>query len=80
MLLLPHGADQLENAAACAAIIVSSHLLSLVEDLCSDLLILQKGRALFCGPIEEARATFSKLGQDASLEEVFFRAIEGTAT
>ena len=70
----------LDRAAAGASIIVSSHLLSLVEDLCSDLLILQKGRALFCGPIEEARATFSKLGQDASLEEVFFRAIEGTAT
>ncbi len=70
----------LDRAAAGAAIIVSSHLLSLVEDLCSELLILQKGRALFCGPIEQARATFSKLGQDASLEEVFFRAIEGTAT
>src|SRR5665213_3393801 len=36
------------RAAEGAAIIVSSHLLSLVEDLCTDLLILQKGRALFC--------------------------------
>ncbi len=66
-----------ERASAGAAIIISSHLLSLVEDLCSDLLILQKGRALFCGPIEQAREQFGSLGQDASLEEVFFRAIEG---
>jgi ABC-2 type transport system ATP-binding protein len=77
----PHGIRTLKQsilarAAAGAAIIVSSHLLSLVEDLCSDLLILQKGRALFCGPVGEARARFSTLGQDASLEEVFFRAIE----
>jgi len=66
-----------ERASAGAAIIISSHLLSLVEDLCSDLLILQKGRALFCGPVEQARERFGSLGQDASLEEVFFRAIEG---
>jgi ABC-2 type transport system ATP-binding protein len=81
----PHGIRTLkktiaDRAAAGAAIIVSSHLLSLVEDLCSDLLILQKGRALFFGPVQEARETFSKLGQDASLEEVFFRAIEGTTS
>jgi ABC-2 type transport system ATP-binding protein len=80
----PHGIRTLkqtivDRAAGGASIIVSSHLLSLVEDLCSDLLILQKGRALFCGPVQEARATFSQLGQDASLEEVFFRAIAGNS-
>ena len=48
-------ASIVDCAAAGAAIIVSSHLLSLVEDLCSDLLILQKGKALFVGPIDEAR-------------------------
>jgi ABC-2 type transport system ATP-binding protein len=68
------------RAATGAAIIVSSHLLSLVEDLCSELLILQRGRALFCGPIEQARERFGSLGQEASLEEVFFRAIEGRAS
>jgi len=65
------------RAAAGAAIIISSHLLSLVEDLCTDLLILQKGRALFCGPVGQARERFGGVGQDASLEEVFFRATEG---
>lgn len=78
----PHGIRTLkqsihDKARAGAAVIVSSHLLSLVEDLCTDLLIVQKGRALFCGSVESARARFGSLGQDASLEEVFFRALEG---
>ncbi len=38
-----------QRAAAGAAIMVSSHLLSLVEDLCTHLLILHKGRCLFHG-------------------------------
>ncbi len=81
----PHGirtlkASILARANDGAAVIVSSHLLSLVEDLCSDLLILQKGHALFCGPVALARERFGVLGQDASLEEVFFRAIEGKAS
>jgi ABC-type uncharacterized transport system ATPase subunit len=52
-------------------------LLSLVQDLCTDLLILQKGRCVFFGPVEEARARFGQVGEGATLEEVFFRAIEG---
>jgi ABC-2 type transport system ATP-binding protein len=66
-----------ERAAAGAAVVVSSHLLALVENLCTDLLILQRGRAVFFGPMTSARERFSVLGGDASLEEVFFRAIEG---
>ncbi|HVC92352.1 MAG TPA: ABC transporter ATP-binding protein [Pirellulales bacterium] len=65
------------RSAAGAAVIVSSHLLSLVEDLCSHLLILHRGRSLFCGPIAGARSAFAGLAPDASLEEVFFRATEG---
>jgi ABC-2 type transport system ATP-binding protein len=67
----------LARAAAGAAIIVSSHLLSLVQDLCTDLLILQKGRPVFFGRVEEALARFSQVGEGATLEDVFFRAIEG---
>lgn len=65
-----------ERAAAGAAILVSSHLLALVEDLCSHLLILHHGRSLFFGKIEEARAAFALVDRDASLEELFFRATE----
>ena len=35
-----------QHAAAGAAVIVSSHLLSLVEDLCSTVLVLHRGRQL----------------------------------
>jgi ABC-2 type transport system ATP-binding protein len=66
-----------DRSGAGAAIIISSHLLSLVEDLCTHLLILQKGRSLYYGPISEARTVFSTAEADATLEEVFFRATEG---
>ena len=44
-----------DRAAAGAAVVVSSHLLALVEDLCTHLLILHRGRRLFFGPVQEAR-------------------------
>ena len=66
-----------ERAQGGAAIVISSHLLSLVEDLCTHLLILERGRSLFCGPVSEARALFADHTGEASLEEVFFRATEG---
>jgi ABC-2 type transport system ATP-binding protein len=67
-----------DRAAAGAAIVVSSHLLALVEDLCTHLLIMHRGRQLFCGPLAEARTAFAAgIDADASLEDVFFRATEG---
>ena len=66
-----------ERAAGGAAIVVSSHLLALVEDLCSHLLILRRGCAVFCGPIAQAREAFATLSHESSLEEVFFKATEG---
>ena len=50
-----------ERAAAGAAIVVSSHLLSLVEDLCTHLLILNKGRCLFWGTLDQARSQYAGL-------------------
>ena len=50
-------------------------LLALVEDICTHLLILDRGRRVFFGPINEARTAFAS-GTAASLEEVFFRAIQ----
>jgi ABC-2 type transport system ATP-binding protein len=66
-----------EMAAQGVAFMVSSHLLSLVENLCNRLLILHRGQRLFFGDIAEARAAFAGEDTDASLEEVFFRATEG---
>jgi ABC-2 type transport system ATP-binding protein len=64
------------RAAAGATILVSSHLLSLVEDLCNRLVILHRGQCLFSGSLEEARTRFPELGQAASLEEVFLHFTE----
>ena len=56
-----------------AAIILSSHLLSLVEEVCTHLLILKDGVKMADGTVAEVHARFSD-GSDLSLEEVFFRA------
>ena len=79
----PHGIRQMkgsvrQRAAAGAAVVVSSHLLALVEDLCTHLLILHHGRRLFFGPVADVRATLGSTA-DATLEEVFFRATEAAA-
>ncbi len=60
-----------------AAVIVSSHLLSLVEDLCTHLLILVRGQSRFFGTLDELRSGFD-LSDDASLEDVFFHATHET--
>ncbi len=63
-----------ERAQEGAGFVVSSHLLALVDDLCTHLLIMNKGRCVFAGTVEGARQAFA--GGDSSLEEVFFRATE----
>jgi len=65
-----------QQAAGGAAVVISSHLLSLVEDLCTHLLIMHHGRQLFCGSMEDARTRYQALEGDSSLEAVFFRATE----
>lgn len=61
------------RAAAGAAIIVSSHLLAMVEDLCTHFLMLSHGKPTFCGTHQEL---FDQHDEGVSLEEVFFRATE----
>ncbi len=68
-----------QRAAAGAAVVVSSHLLALVEDLCTHLLILNRGQRLFYGSLAEARSRYAGLQGEASLEDVFFRATEESA-
>ena len=62
-----------EQAARGAAVLVSSHLLALVEDVCQHLVILQTGECLFSGSVEEARGSVPGA---QSLEEVFFHFTE----
>lgn len=62
-----------ELAARGAAVLLSSHLLELIEALATRLLILDRGRCVFVGTMEEARAAFPA-HQRGSLEEIFFAA------
>jgi ABC-2 type transport system ATP-binding protein len=59
-----------ERAEQGATVLVSSHLLALVEDVCKHLVILHHGKCLFSGLLSQAREQF---GQASSLEDVFFR-------
>lgn len=63
-----------ERAERGAAVIISSHLLAMVEDLCSHVLILAGGVQRFCGPLDELRACFEAGDAAASLEDIFFAA------
>ena len=67
------------------AVILSSHLLVLIEELATRLLIIDHGRKVFGGTLAEARAAFPA-HERGSLEEIFFAATDegarpgGTAT
>lgn len=63
----------LKRAREGAAIIISSHLLHLVQEICSHILILKNGRKVIDGTIDEIRRRFSE-EPDANLEDIFFRA------
>jgi ABC-2 type transport system ATP-binding protein len=67
-------------AAAGAGFIVSSHLLSLVEDLCTTVLILHRGRQLLHGSLAELRQQAAADGRHETLEELFFRLTEAEKT
>jgi ABC-2 type transport system ATP-binding protein len=58
-----------------AAIILSSHLLSLLEEVCTHVLILKTGEKIAGGSIADIRARFAA-HPESSLEDVFFRATE----
>jgi ABC-2 type transport system ATP-binding protein len=68
----------LKRARAGAAIIISSHLLHLVEETCSRILILKNGRKIADGTLAEITQKFSEQPGDANLEEIFFRATSET--
>lgn len=68
-----------EHAAAGAAIIVSSHLLGLFEDLCTTILILHRGQLLRHGRLTDLRGELAASnGKQETLEELFFRLTEST--
>ena len=64
----------LRRAGEGAAIVLSSHLLHLLEEVCSHVLILKRGEKIADGTIAEVAARFSQGETDVSLEEIFIRA------
>jgi len=64
----------LKRAREGTTLIISSHLLHLLQEVCSHVLILKSGRKVIDGTMEEIRQRFSEQSRDANLEEVFFRA------
>lgn len=67
----------LKRARAGAAIILSSHLLHLLEEVCSHVLILKRGEKIADGTLAEIRAQFGNGDSGANLEDVFIRATGG---
>jgi ABC-2 type transport system ATP-binding protein len=65
-----------ERAAAGTAVMISSHLLSLVEDLCTGVLVLHRGRQLLHGRLDDLRLRAAADGRHETLEELFFRLTE----
>jgi ABC-2 type transport system ATP-binding protein len=66
------------RAANGAAVILSSHLLNLVEEMCTKLLVVRRGEAAAFGTIAEIIAAHPTLA-GRSLEDVFL-ALTGDAT
>ncbi len=62
------------TAAAGAAVLISSHMLHLVEEICGRILIINNGRRAVAGTLDEIRAAVPDLSGDADLEEIFLRA------
>ena len=68
----------LQRARAGAAIVLSSHLMGLLEEVCSHVLILKKGTKIADGTLADVSAQFSNGEANVSLEEIFIRATGGS--
>jgi ABC-2 type transport system ATP-binding protein len=81
----PHGIRTMkesirQSAQDGTAFIVSSHLLSLIEDLCTSVLILHHGQKRLHGNLAELRKEITEGGRQETLEEMFFRLTDSTET
>ena len=63
-----------DTATAGAAVIVSSHMLQLVEEVCDRILIVNRGKKVLIGTLDEIRLQFPDVDADADLETLFMRA------
>jgi ABC-2 type transport system ATP-binding protein len=63
-----------QRAARGATVIISSHLLAMIEDVCTHLLVMQQGGTQYFGAADELRGRFPGT---RSLEEAYFAATGG---
>ncbi len=67
------------RAKTGAAVILSSHLLNLVEELCTKLLVLRRGQCVAYGTLDEIIAKHPELA-GRSLEDIFLTLTGGEST
>ena len=59
-----------------SALILSSHLLNLLEEVCTHVLILKNGQKIVDGSLDDVHRRFAEHA-DASLEDIFFKVTDG---
>ncbi len=69
-----------EMAGRGVAVVLSSHMLPLVEELCQRVAIIVRGRKVLDGTLEQIRAALPDLAGDADLEAIFMKAVEGNGS
>lgn len=62
--------DQLQKSGV--TIFLTSHILEIVEKLCSEIAIIDHGKVVACGSLDQLR---SQVGREGSLEELFLNLI-----
>jgi len=70
----------IRRAREGAAIVLSSHLLHLLQEVCTHVLILKKGAKVAGGTLADVETQFSNGEANVSLEEIFIRATGGSET
>jgi len=66
-----------DSAQDGVAVILSSHMLHLVEELCGRVVVVVRGKKVLDGTLEEIRRASPGLAGDADLETIFMNAVEG---
>jgi ABC-2 type transport system ATP-binding protein len=62
-----------QRARAGAAVLVSSHLLHLVEEICTRVIIMDRGRKVADGTVEELASREDLAAAGSNLEQIFLR-------
>jgi len=61
------------------SVLLSSHLLEVVQDICDYVYILEAGKIVFEGVAEQFRATATTAGEGTALEALYASVVEGRA-